>query len=138
MQFFAGGVVMQVDENVGQVQQVKRIPDGVDEARLDKKARLETLDDGPGPGEPRPVTTKKPEVAVEPKRKGFGAGFLPPERCSSMRDLPFPSRRSSIAITWPAAWRDSSTRPKPLLQESQERLKLSERGRPRLVHRVDR
>ena len=59
---------MQVNENVGPVQQVKRIPD-VDEAPIAKRANLKTLDDGPGP-----VATKKPEVAVGPKRR-FGAGF---------------------------------------------------------------
>ena len=73
MQFFAGGAVMQVNENVGQVQPVKRIPDVVDEAPSAENAMPKTLDDGPGTS--RPVATKKPEVAVEPKRKRFGAGF---------------------------------------------------------------
>ncbi len=65
---------MQVNENVGQVQQVKRIPD-VDEANLVKKAMLRNLDDGPTT--PRPVAAKKPEAATEPKRKlrRYGAGF---------------------------------------------------------------
>lgn len=68
------GALMQVNENVGQVQQVKRIPD-VDEANLVKKAMLQNLDDGPTT--PRPVAAKKPEAATEPKRKlrRYGAGF---------------------------------------------------------------
>ena len=71
MQLFAEGAAMQVNENAGQVQKVKRIPD-VDGAELAKKVMPETLDDGP-----RPVATKKPEVAVEPKRhsRRYGAGF---------------------------------------------------------------
>lgn len=65
---------MQVDDNVGQVQQVKRIPI-LDQAPIDRRAMLKTLDDGPGA--PRPVATGIPEVAVEPKRlsRRFGAGF---------------------------------------------------------------
>jgi len=65
---------MQVNENVGQVQQVKRIPE-LDKAPIDRRAMLKTLDDGPGA--PRPVATGRPEVAVKPKRhsRRFGAGF---------------------------------------------------------------
>lgn len=62
---------MEVNQNIGQVQQVKRIPD-VDGAKLARKVMSATLDDGLGP-----VATKKPEVAVEPKRSSrrYGAGF---------------------------------------------------------------
>ena len=65
------GAIMQVNENVGQVQQVTRIPD-VDGDKPAKKALLQNLDDGP-----RPVATNKPEAADEPKRgsRRFGAGF---------------------------------------------------------------
>jgi hypothetical protein len=72
-QLFAEGTVMQVNENVGQVQQVKRIP-GVDEASVVKRAMLETRADRPGAGAPRPGARKKLEVAVGPRRR-FGAGF---------------------------------------------------------------
>ena len=64
---------MQVNENAGQVQQVKLIPDVADDAPSGKRAMPLPLDDGPGV--PRSVATKKPEVAAEPKRKRFGAGF---------------------------------------------------------------
>ena len=61
---------MQINENLEQAQKVKRIP-VVDEAPIDKRAMLNTLDDGPRPG-----ATRKPEVADEPTRKRrFGAGF---------------------------------------------------------------
>lgn len=62
---------MQVSENVGQVQQGKRIPD-VDGDKPTKRAMPQTLDDGP-----RAAATKKLEVAVEPKRnlRRYGAGF---------------------------------------------------------------
>lgn len=63
------GAIMQVNENVGHVQQLTRIPD-VDGDKTAKRAMLQTLDDGP-----RPAATKKSEVADEPKRKRFGAGF---------------------------------------------------------------
>lgn len=65
---------MQVNENVGQVQKVKRIPD-LDVSPIDRRAMRKTLDDGPGV--PPPVATGKPEGAVEPKRHSlrFGAGF---------------------------------------------------------------
>lgn len=75
MQLFAGAP-MQVNENVGQVQPVKRIP-VVDEAPIAERAKLETRADRADADARRPVATKKPEVAVEPKRNSsrFGAGF---------------------------------------------------------------
>ena len=65
------GAPMEVNQNIGQVQQVKRIHD-VDGDKPAKRAMPETLDDGP-----RAVAKKKPEAAVEPKRapRRFGAGF---------------------------------------------------------------
>ena len=70
MQLFAEGSVMQVNETVGQVQPVKRIPD-VDGAKLAKPVMPVALDDGP-----RPAAARKPEVAGEPRRlRRYGAGF---------------------------------------------------------------
>ena len=66
---------MQVNENAGQVPQVKRVPDVVEGTPSVKNTMPKTLDDGAGVDAPRPVATRKPDAAVEPKRQQFGAGF---------------------------------------------------------------
>ena len=73
---FSEGAAMQMNENVGQAQPLKRLPDE-DEAPIARRTKPETRAKRPDADASPPVVSQPPEITVEPKRypRWYGAGF---------------------------------------------------------------